>query len=230
MEKITVKIRIDGEYQIFEYEGDLNIPVTTLLERLDKPIAHSSSCLQGLCGACAMLINSQAKLACTCFINEEPITKRYKTITIEPLSKFPIIKDLKVDRSSIHKAMAESSQWLESDANINEKDIPFEHEMGLCLMCGCCLEECPNYEGGEFPGTPIAVSSAKLIKQEQDDEHLNKIKRNYEKDFYPRCTKSLICEDICPMKIPTQRAISIMNKSVWKIWAKGNGRSENNEK
>ena len=218
MSKITVKIKIDGEYQLFEYDGDLNIPVTALLERLDRPIEHSSSCLQGLCGACAMLINSEPKLACKTFLNEDPLVKRYKTIVIEPLSKFPLIKDLKVDRSVLHKAMAESSQWLESDARIEKEDIPFEYEMSLCLMCGCCLEDCPNYEGGNFPGTPIAVSSAKLIRQEKDAVHLKEIKDNHKNRFYPTCTKSLVCEDICPMNIPTQRAISRMNKSVWRLW------------
>ena len=33
---MKVKIKIDGDYQIFDYDGDLNISVITLLERLDK--------------------------------------------------------------------------------------------------------------------------------------------------------------------------------------------------
>ncbi|MBO6274017.1 MAG: hypothetical protein J6M91_00480, partial [Methanobrevibacter sp.] len=93
---MKVKIKIDGEFKTFDYDGDLNISVVTLLERLDNPIEFSCSCLQGICGACAMVINSQPKLACKCFVNEERMVIEYDEITIEPLSKFPLVKDLKV--------------------------------------------------------------------------------------------------------------------------------------
>ena len=90
---MKVKIKIDGDYQIFDYDGDINISVITLLERLDWPIEYSCSCLQGICGACAMVINSEPKLACKTFLNEEKMVTQYDQITIEPLSKFPLIKE-----------------------------------------------------------------------------------------------------------------------------------------
>lgn len=214
---IKVKIKIDGDYRLFDYDGDLNIPVTTLLERLDYPIEYSCSCLQGLCGACAMVINSQPKLACKTFINDEIMTKECEIITIEPLSKFPLIKDLKVDRSILHEVMIDCEQWLKSDSKVDE--FEFDYEMSLCLMCGCCTEACPNYGFDDFSGTPLAVSASKLISQESDENHIKSIKKKYKDNFYPHCLKTLACEDVCPMEIPTQRAISKMNrKSVWGIW------------
>ena len=219
MKKIKVKIKIGDEYRLFDYEGDLNIPVTTLLDSLDCPIEYSCSCLQGLCGACAMVINSQPQLACKTFLSDDLMVEKYGVITIEPLSKFPVIKDLKVDRSVLHDAMIDCGQWLESDAKINSKYSEFEYEMSKCIMCGCCLEACPNYTAGDFAGAPIAVSSSKIVLQEGDGEHLKEIKDKYKKRFYPHCLKTLACEDVCPMEIPTQRAISLMNrKSVWRLW------------
>lgn len=217
MSKLTVKIKIDDNYQIYKYDGDLNIPVTALLEELGG-ITYPCSCLQGLCGACAMVINSQPKLACQTFLSDEIMVKKYNSITIEPLSKFPVIKDLKVDKSKLYEDLKECNHYLESKASVNE-DIAFEYEMSLCLMCGCCVEACPNYDGGDFVGTPIAVSSAKIISQESDEAHLKELKDGYKKKFYPHCVKSIACEDVCPMEIKTQRAISRMNKkAVWKIW------------
>ena len=35
---MKVKTKIDDDYQIFNYDGDLNISVITLLEKLDIPI------------------------------------------------------------------------------------------------------------------------------------------------------------------------------------------------
>lgn len=216
---MKVKIKIDGNYQIFDYEGDLNISVITLLERLGQPIEYSCSCLQGICGACAMVINSVPKLACKTFLNDEREVVENNQITIEPLSKFPLVNDLKVDRSILFDAMKDCDLWLESDSKYDPKDLDFEYEMSLCLMCGCCTEVCPNYKLGDFVGAPVAVSASKLVSQESDKEHLKKMKRNYKKRFFSHCVKSTSCEDVCPMGIPTQRAISKMNrKSVWRIW------------
>lgn len=216
---MKVKIKIDEDYQIFDYDGDLNISIITLLEKLDIPLEYSCSCLQGICGACAMVINSEPKLACKTFLNEERMVIEYDQITIEPLSKFPLVKDLKVDRSILFDAMTECELWLENDSEYNPKDLDFEYEMSLCLMCGCCTEVCPNYKLGDFVGAPAAVSASKLVNQESDKEHLKKMKKNYKKRFFSHCVKSISCEDVCPMEIPTQRAISKMNrKSVWRIW------------
>ena len=216
---MKVKIKIDDDYQIFNYEGDLNISVITLLEKLDWPIEYSCSCLQGICGACAMVINSEPKLACKTFLNEEMMVVKYDQITIEPLSKFPLVKDLKVDRSILFDVMKDCELWLENDSEYDPKELDFEYEMSLCLMCGCCTEVCPNYKLGDFVGTQVAVSASKLVNQESDEEHLKNIKNKYKKRFFSHCVKSTSCEDVCPMEIPTQRAISKMNrKSVWRIW------------
>lgn len=218
--------------QTFKYNGDMHIPVTTLLEKINnhdktitprdeiQPVTWTCSCLQGLCGACTMLINGWPKLACKTFIDEELIPKYYEKIRIEPLTKFPVIKDLKVDRSKLYNTMKDTTQWLETEAKINIEDVPFEYEMSQCLMCGMCLEACPNYNPeNEFPGAPIAVSTSKIIEQEQDKKHVKKLQKEYKNKFYNGCVKALVCRDVCPMKIPTQEAISRMNrKSVWHIW------------
>ncbi|OED30024.1 2Fe-2S iron-sulfur cluster-binding protein [Methanosphaera sp. WGK6] len=236
MEKLVITIKRQDKTgkkytQQIEYTGNLKIPVTTLLEKINnqeeikdingkeiQPIKWSCSCLQGLCGACAMLINGWPKLACKTFVDEEVMTKHFHKITIEPLSKFKVIEDLKVDRSKLYETMKDMSQWIESDAKVG--DVQFQYEMSLCLMCGICMEGCPNYFSDKsFKGTPVAVSSAKLAFQEQNEKHRKKIEKEYKKNFYNGCVKSMICEDICPMEIPTQQAISKMNrKSVWHMW------------
>ena len=215
---MKVRINVGNDYREFQYDGNLNITVTSLLEKLGDPVEYSCSCLQGICGACAMVINGEPKLACQTFLKDEQIVKEYDVMTIEPLSKFPLVKDLKVDRSILYNSMKKSSLWLESDAKIHDNDLDFEYEMSLCLMCGCCCEACPNYDLGDFVGAHIPVSASKLLNQEKDSAHAKEIKRTYKKGFYNHCVKSLACEDSCPAGISTQRAISRMNrKSVWKI-------------
>ena len=85
MESITVIIKTSEGMKEYVYEGNLNIPVTTLLERInvknDIKIHYSSSCLQGLCGSCSMIINGLPRLACKTFVNEEEIESNYVTKT-----------------------------------------------------------------------------------------------------------------------------------------------------
>ncbi|WP_346662033.1 2Fe-2S iron-sulfur cluster-binding protein [uncultured Methanobrevibacter sp.] len=107
MESITVIIKTSKGMKEYTYEGNLNIPVTTLLERInvkhDIKIHYSSSCLQGLCGSCSMIINGLPKLACKTFVNEEATTKKMHKITIEPLSKFQCLKTLKIPANGLKK-------------------------------------------------------------------------------------------------------------------------------
>jgi len=57
------------------------------------PISYDSNCLEEICGSCAMLINGKARMACSALVDqlEQPIR-------IEPMSKFPLVRDLTVDR------------------------------------------------------------------------------------------------------------------------------------
>src|ERR1039458_3554041 len=58
------------------------------------PITYDSNCLEEVCGSCSMLINGKARMACSALIDNLE-----KPVRIEPLSKFPIVRDLAVDRN-----------------------------------------------------------------------------------------------------------------------------------
>ena len=64
--------------------------------KLTTPIAYDSNCLEEVCGSCAMRINGHARMACSALVD-----KFEQPITVEPLSKFPVVRDLAVDRSVI---------------------------------------------------------------------------------------------------------------------------------
>lgn len=140
-------------------------------------------------------------------------------IRIQPLSKFPVIRDLIINRNEMFEVMKEMKLWISGTAKVNE-DIHSEYEVSQCLMCGCCLEACPNYRRGElFAGAPVAVAASKVIVQEKEEAQVQQLRKNYKKRFYNGCVKSLACQKVCPMEIPTDMVISKMNRlSVWGIW------------
>src|SRR2546422_1029000 len=98
------------------YEGKNIIPDMSFLEMLDvvnegliardeEPIAFDSDCREGICGACALVINGVAhggqKATTACQLHMRHFEDD-DTITIEPwrARAFPVVKDLVVDRSA----------------------------------------------------------------------------------------------------------------------------------
>src|SRR5205823_4871725 len=70
------------------------------------PITYDSNCLEEVCGSCAMLINGKARMACSALVDnlEQPIR-------LQPLSKFPIIRDLAVDRAVLFENLKRVKAW-----------------------------------------------------------------------------------------------------------------------
>lgn len=223
--KILRKVNAKNESyeQTFVYEGDTHITVEHLLihlneqickQSVERPITWECSCEQGICGGCAMVINGRPRLACQTYCHE--LLEMDSVITISPLSKFPVICDLKVDRSALYELMKQMNLWLKEGAVTNEKSYKLRYEASNCLMCGCCLEVCPNYSFGSiFSGMLGSAAITNLTLQSTKDT----FKKQYKSSVFEGCSKSLACQIICPMNIPMLEMTSSMNRmSVWKIW------------
>ena len=52
------------------------------------PVTYDSNCLEEVCGSCAMLINGKARMACSALLD-----KLEQPIKLEPLSKFPLVRE-----------------------------------------------------------------------------------------------------------------------------------------
>ncbi len=180
-------------------------------ELADDPITWESSCRQKKCGACAMLINGRPRLACDTRLSEFP----KGVIKLAPLKKFPVVRDLEVDRSVLFNDLLTLGSWLEGNAQSGETDTAYD--ASRCLQCGCCLEVCPNfYAGGEFYGSAALAPASRLIAQMPDEER-KRLSDAYNGHFYKGCGKSLSCRDICPAGIDTERLMVRSNAvAVWK--------------
>jgi len=204
-----------------------NLTVASLLREINanpdirdtegEPVPYISwecSCLQKKCGACAILINGRPRLACDTFIRDYMKNGR---LTLAPLSKFPIIKDLIVDRSILYNNLRDIKNYLEEEVRLTDKNTDTAYEASRCLMCGCCLEVCPNfYAGGDFYGAASFVPATRLITA-AGRGGAEKLKREYREHIYKGCGKSLACKDICPAGIDMDKMLSKSNEvAVWK--------------
>lgn len=180
-------------------------------ELSDNPISWDCSCKQKKCGACAMLINGRPRLACDTRLSEFPKEK----ISLAPLKKFPVVRDLSVDRSIMFENLKTLGSWLEDAAKNDCTGISYD--ASRCLQCGCCLEVCPNfYAGGEFFGTASLAAASRLIVEAPDGEK-KRLYKAYNEHFYKGCGKSLSCRNICPAGLDAEQLLVNSNAAaVWK--------------
>jgi succinate dehydrogenase / fumarate reductase iron-sulfur subunit len=165
------------------------------------------SCLQSVCGGCAMVINGVPALACNTFVDE--VAK--DDLVLEPLSKFPVVADLMVERSIIYENLNQAKAYLESDIVSSAKSHDHQYSVAKCLKCGLCLEVCPNYHpGGSFFGAVFANESYLITSQSA--EKPTALVKEYNTHFGAGCSKALSCQTVCPAGIETITSIMKMNR------------------
>ena len=193
--------------QKFTYTGDGDLTVADWLTEVNQKeakrdrIAWECGCLEKKCGACAMLINGYPMLACSVFLKK--IVKHGK-IMLEPFHKFPLVKDLTVDRSTIFETMKDMKLWI-SEKNPSDFmwDRKLQYKAGQCLQCGCCLEICPNFLAGkEFAGAVAMTAAYRAMEENSWDDHRNDMKKEYKKRFFAYCGQSFSCKTVCPQQLP----------------------------
>jgi len=173
-----------------------------------KAIRWECSCMQKTCGACAMVVNKKAVLACNEFID----TDKQEELVLEPLSKFPVVADLIVDRSIILEHQKNVNMYIGEKSNVQKEELEHQYDVAKCLKCGLCLEVCPNYKANnkKFYGALMANESYLLYSSSDDKK--NEVQKDYDNHFAAFCSKSLACETVCPMHMPTLSSMAFMNK------------------
>lgn len=177
-------------------------------------IGWECSCMQGVCGACAMVVNNQPVLACETFIRDF----KSDTIEIRPLRKFPVKHDLIVDRSAIQENLARANVYIESydpdDTGGQAKQaqrLLHQYEVAKCLKCGLCLEICPNYTNGRNFFGALFANDCYLVTM-RNKSKASEIKAHYDRHFARDCSKALSCMDVCPAQITTIASIAHLNR------------------
>src|SRR5512135_2389277 len=83
------------------------------------PISYDSNCLEEVCGSCAMVINGKVRMACSALVD-----KLSQPITIEPMTKFPIVRDLAVNRQFMFDSLQRVKAWIPIDGTYSLGEGP----------------------------------------------------------------------------------------------------------
>ncbi|MBZ0253082.1 MAG: succinate dehydrogenase iron-sulfur subunit [Candidatus Methylomirabilis sp.] len=193
-------------------------PVNAHGERT-TPVTWECGCLEEVCGACSMVINGKARQSCTALVDqlEQPIV-------LEPFTKFPVVRDLIVDRSRMFETLKRVHAWIPIDGTyaLGEGPRMAEHvrqrmyTLSTCMTCGCCLEVCPQVnERSEFIGA-AAISQVRLFNSHPTGamhahERLDSL---MEPGGIQDCGNAQNCVKACPKEIPLTESIADVGRQM----------------
>jgi succinate dehydrogenase / fumarate reductase iron-sulfur subunit len=181
--------------------------------KASAPISYDANCLEEVCGSCAMRINGRVGMACSALVeNLDP------PIRLEPLSRFPVIRDLQVDRSRLFNDLQHVKAWIPIDGTYDlgsgPRMSPREQEAAYpfarCISCGSCLEVCPQYnDSTHFVGAAV-IGQVRLFNSHPTGK-MNaheRLEALMGEGGIHECGYAQNCVEVCPKDIPLTKAIA----------------------
>jgi succinate dehydrogenase / fumarate reductase iron-sulfur subunit len=234
--ELKLKIKRQSEYGAEPYWVEYSIPyqpnlnvIAALMEIRKQPQtadgaettapAWEMNCLENVCGSCTMVINGKVQQACSTLVD-----KLTQPITIAPMTKFPVVKDLIVDRSRMFSNLLKIRGWIPIDGTYDlgpgprqsEAERQKNYQYSQCMTCGCCLEVCPQVnEHSNFIGAS-AIGQVRLFNHHptgamNKEDRLDALAAD---DGIATCGNAQNCVKACPKEIPLTEAIAEMNRDV----------------
>lgn len=197
-------------------------PVTKEGKKI-KPPTWEAACLEEVCGACTMIINGRVRQSCTALIEEVGIVNGdHYEVKLEPMSKFPVIRDLQVDRSRMFEGLKKVKGWVPIDGSYDlGMAVPqddgirqFRYALSRCMSCGCCVEACPQVnERTKFVG-PAALGQALLFNLHPIGQTLKSDRMEFltSEEGISNCGNAQNCVQVCPKGVPLTQAIAQLNR------------------
>ncbi len=177
------------------------------------PVTYDSNCLEEVCGSCAMLINGRARMACSALID-----KLERPVRLEPFSKFPVIRDLSVDRSVLFENLKKVKAWVPVDGTYDlgagprqsAEEQEYAYPLSRCISCCCCMEACPQFnEHTGFVGA-ATISQVRLFNTHPTGKALkvDRLKALMGDGGIQECGYAQNCVEVCPKDIPLPKSIA----------------------
>ena len=195
-------------------------------DRIDGTLTFRWSCRMGVCGSCGMMVNGVPRLTCAAFLREYYPHE----IRVEPLTNFPIMRDLVIDMSDFMEKLRSVKPWI-----IRDEEKPLEageylqtpaeleqyKQFSMCINCMLCYAACPVYGlEPEFVG-PAAIALAQrynLDSRDQGRKQRGPVIASHEGIW--DCTFVGECSEVCPKDVDPAGAIQQAKVATTNEWFK----------
>lgn len=191
------------------------------------PVVWEQGCLEEVCGSCSMLVNGRPRQACTALIETYIKGTGTNTVTLAPFTKFPLIRDLHVDRTKMFDALKKIHGWIAIDSSndtgefgpkMSQEVQEALYVLSTCMTCGCCTESCPQVNpGSEFMG-PAAMSQARLFNSHPTGafQKSARLRAVMDDDGIAGCGNAQNCVKVCPKNIPLTESLALIGREATK--------------
>jgi fumarate reductase iron-sulfur subunit len=182
-------------------------------DHLDGTLSYRSSCRMGICGSCGMMVNGEPKLTCSAFLREY----HPAVIRVEPLSGFPVIRDLVINLEDFLQKLGEVKAWLipreersieQGEYRQSPAQLAYYRQFSTCINCMLCYAACPVYgQHPEFIG-PAAIALAQRYNMDSRDAGYDqRAGAVFSDDGIWQCTFVGDCSRVCPKNVDPAGAI-----------------------
>lgn len=189
-----------------------------------EPVVWEQGCLEEVCGSCSMLINGYPRQACTALIQQIIDQTGSDVITLAPFTKFPLVRDLIVDRGRMFENLKKAHAWIDTDGaydrgpgpKISPEKQEIMYSLSTCMTCGCCVEACPQAaQDSDFVG-PQIFSQVRLFNANPTGgtQKAHRLREMMKKGGISDCGNAQNCVKVCPKKIPLTDSIAAIGRDV----------------
>ena len=196
-----------ARYERFEVAATSNMRVLDALRSIYESqapdLAFQYACRVGRCGTCAVRVNGRPVLAC-----QERVKREMK---IEPLSPFPVLRDLVIDYSEVqesYRTLALAPIGATKHSGRRAPILPDQARkvglMGSCLACMICVSVCPAVEERPFDGPAFMLQLRRLAEHPSD--HGPRLKQALDGGLL-ECFDCDACTQVCPADLSPAEAI-----------------------
>jgi succinate dehydrogenase / fumarate reductase iron-sulfur subunit len=204
--------------------GEIALNPVDVSGKQTTPVTYDSNCLEEICGSCAMLINGKARMACSALVDKLRGPNNDQTITLAPLSKFPVVRDLSVDRSVLFENLKKVKAWVPIDGTYDLGEGPRQfpqlqetlYPLSNCISCCICMEVCPQFNVATGFVGAATIAQTKLFNNNPTGAVLKeeRLRALAGDGGIADCAYAQNCVNACPKELPLTEAISDINRGV----------------
>lgn len=188
------------EYEVEHHEWMTVLEVLRSIHENFEPTAFDYNCRGGSCGLCSMKVNGVPCFAC------DTVADASDTLLIEPLDRFPVIRDLMVDKRIVqNRVLSTKPQFLRETPMVNpftmDKDAFLSAAiLQQCRECMICMSVCPAVETSGFDAYAGPYPMVRIGQRYFDDREGQqdmRLRIAVEQGLF-NCIECGTCTSVCP--------------------------------